>query len=60
MINDVCEEKLLGERAELSAASRSLRVTLDEYPEKGGKIDYERVTGVCKAPGTKKKKPKKK
>jgi len=33
---------------------------LDDYPMKGAKIDYERVTGVRKAPGTKKKKPKRK
>jgi hypothetical protein len=33
---------------------------LDDGPKKGGKIDYERVTGVRKAPGTKKKKPQKK
>jgi len=37
-----------------------LPATLGEYPVKGGKIDYERVTGVRKAPGTKKKKPKRK
>jgi len=55
VINDVCEEKPLGERAELNAASRSLQAALDEYPEKGAKIDYERMTGVCKASGTKKK-----
>jgi hypothetical protein len=33
---------------------------LDEYPKKGDKIDYGPVTGVRKAPGTKKKKPKRK
>ena len=33
---------------------------LVEYPKKGGKIYYERVTGVCKAPVTKKKKSKRK
>ena len=33
---------------------------LDEYPKKGDKIDYEPVTGVRKAHGTKKKKPKRK
>jgi len=33
---------------------------LDDCPKKGGKIDYEHVTGVGKAPGTKKKKPKRK
>jgi hypothetical protein len=60
VINDVREEKPLGERAELSAERKSLQTALDEYPKKGGKIDYERVTGVRKAPGTKKKKPKKK
>ena len=43
-----------------SAVRKSLQAALDEYPEKGGKIDYERVTGVRKAPGTKKKKPKRK
>ena len=34
----------------------SLQAALDEYPLRGGKIDYELVTGVRKAPGTKKKK----
>ena len=33
---------------------------LGECPEKGVKIDDERVTGVRKAPGAKKKKPKRK
>jgi len=37
-----------------------LPAALVEYPKKVGKIDHERVTGVRKAPGTKKKKPKKK
>ena len=60
MVNDVREEKPLGDRAELSAVRKRLQTALDEYPKKGGKIDYERVTGVRKAPGTKKKKPKKK
>ena len=41
-------------------ACKSLQAALDDYPMKGDKIDYERVTGVRKAPGTKKKKPKKK
>ena len=39
---------------------KSLQSALDDYPMKGAKIDYERVTGFHKAPGTKKKKPKKK
>ena len=60
VINDVREEKALGERAELSATRKDLQAALDEYPKKGGKIDYERVTGVRKVPGTKKKKPKRK
>ena len=59
MINDVREEKPLGEREELSAVRKSLQAALDDYPKKGGKIDYEHVNGVRKAPGTKKKKPKK-
>ena len=33
---------------------------LGRLSEEGCKIDYERVTGVRKAPGTKKKKPKRK
>ncbi len=60
VINDVREEKPLGEREQPSAVRKSLQAALDDYPKKGGKIDYERVTGVRKAPGTKKKKPKKK
>ena len=60
MINDVREEKPLGERAELSTVRKSLQAALDDYPMKGAKIDYERVTGVRKAPGVKKKKPKRK
>ena len=57
VVNDVREEKPLGERKELSAARKRLQVALDEYPEKSGKIDYERVTGLRKAPTSKKKKP---
>jgi hypothetical protein len=60
VINDVREEKPLGNRAELNIVRKSLQAALDEYPKKGAKIDYERVTGVRKAPGTKKKKPKRK
>ena len=60
VIKDVREENPLGERAEPSAARKTLQAALDEYPKKGAKIDYERVTGVRKAPGTKKKKPKRK
>ena len=58
VIKDVREEKPLGEGAQPSAARKSLQAALDDYPTKGAKIDYERVTGVRKAPGTKKKKPK--
>ena len=58
VIKDVREEKPLDERAELTVVRKSLQAALDNYPRKGGKIDYERVTGVRKAPGTKKKKPK--
>ncbi len=60
MINDVREEKPLGDTVELSTVRKSLQAALNEYPKKGGKIDYERVTGVRKAPGSKKQKPKKK
>ena len=42
------------------AVRKRLQEALDNYPEKGGKIEYERVTGVRKAPGTKKQKPKRK
>jgi hypothetical protein len=48
------------DQATLNIVRKSLQAALDDYPKKGGKIDYERVTGVRKAPGTKKKKPKKK
>lgn len=60
MINDVREEKPLGDTVELSTVRKSLQAALNEYPKKGGKIDYERVTGVRKAAGTKEKKPKRK
>ena len=60
MIKDVREEKPLSERAQPSEVSKSLQAALDDYPLKGAKIDYERVTGVRKVPGTKKKKPKRK
>ena len=60
VIKDVREEKPLSERAQPSAVRKTLQAALDDYPMKGAKIDYERVTGVRKAPGTKKKKPKKK
>ncbi len=60
MINDVREEKPLGDTVELSTVRKSLQAALNEYPKKGEKIDYERVTGVRKAPGSKKQKPKKK
>ena len=60
VVNDVREEKPLGERAEPSAVRKSLQAALDDYPMKGAKIDYEHVTGVRKAPGAKKKKPKRK
>jgi len=56
VVNDVREEKALGERVELGAVRKRLQAALDKYPKKGGKIDYERVTGVRKAPGTKKQK----
>jgi hypothetical protein len=48
------------DQAALSAVRKRLQAALDNYPEKGGKIEYERVTGVRKAPGTKKQKPKRK
>ena len=35
---------------------KSLQVALDENPVRGGKINYERVVGVRKAPKSKKKK----
>ena len=60
VINDVREEKPLSERAQPSAARTTLQAALDDYPMKGAMIDYERVTGVRKVPGTKKKKPKRK
>ncbi len=60
VINDVREEKALGDTAEPSTLRKSLQAALDEYPKKGSKIDYERVTGVRKAAKTKNKKPKRK
>ena len=56
VIEDVREETPLGKRVDLGAVHNSLQAALDEYPLRGGKIDYELVTGVRKAPGTKKKK----
>ncbi len=56
VIEDVREEKPLGERAELSTVRKSLQSALDEYPLRGGKIDYERVVGIRKVPKSKKKK----
>jgi hypothetical protein len=50
----------LGERAEPSVARKSLQAALDDYPNKGSKIDYQRVSGVRKAAKTKNKKPKRK
>ena len=60
VIKDVREEKPLGEGVQPSDVRKSLQAALDDYPMKGAKIDYERVTGVRKVPGTKKKKPKRK
>ena len=60
VINDVREEKALGDTAEPSTVRNSLQAALDEYPKKGSKIDYERVIGVRKAAKTKNKKPKRK
>ena len=60
VIKDVREEKPLSEKVQPSAVRKTLQAALDDYPPKGAKIDYERVTGVRKVPGTKKKKPKKK
>ena len=54
--HDIREEKPLGERAELSTVRMSLQSALEAYPLRGGKIDYERVVGVRKAPKSKKKK----
>ncbi|MEM7143511.1 MAG: sulfatase-like hydrolase/transferase [Verrucomicrobiota bacterium] len=56
VIDDVREEKALGEPEELRDVRLRLQATMDEYPEKGAKIDYERVTGERKAPGGQKKK----
>ena len=60
VINDVREEKALGGTAEPSVVRKSLQAALDEYPNKGSKIDYQRVIGVRKVAKTKNKKPKRK
>ena len=54
VINDVREEKPLGENKKLTSVRKSLRTGLNEYPEKGAKIDYELVSGVRKLFKTKK------
>lgn len=50
VVNDVREQKALGEQEKLRAVRKRLQTALDNYPEKGGKIEYERVTGVRKTP----------
>ena len=57
VVNDVREEKSLGDKAGPSKVRKRLQAALDQYPEKGGKIEYERVTGVRKTLKAKKKKP---
>ena len=60
VLNDVREKKPLGESEELNAIRKSLQAALDKYPEKGGKIDYNRVKGTRKTPEELKKKKQKK
>ena len=60
MIKDVREEKPLDDITVLNNVRKSLKEAIDDYPMKGAKIDYERVSGVRKDPGTKNKTPKRK
>ena len=53
IVNDVREEKPLGETAKLNTVRKSLLGALNEYPKQGTKIDYERVTGTRKKPAKK-------
>ncbi|MEM9281940.1 MAG: sulfatase-like hydrolase/transferase [Verrucomicrobiota bacterium] len=50
VIDDVREKKDLGGVEELSRMRETLQSALESYPEQGEMIDYERVTGVRKAP----------
>lgn len=50
VIDDVREMNVLGDVEEFRAVRERLQSALDSYPEKGAKIDYERVTGKRKTP----------
>ena len=50
----------LGDITVRTVVRKSLKEAIDDYPMKGAKIDYERVTGVRKDPGIKNKTPKRK
>ena len=56
VIKDVREERPLGETVKLNSVRKSLQSALAEYPLRGGKIDYDRVTGMSQHSETKKKK----
>ena len=50
VIDDVREMNVLGDVEELRAVRERLQSALDSYPQRGAKIDYERVTGKRKNP----------
>ena len=60
VIEDVREEKPLGDITVRNNVRKSLKEAIDDYPMKGAKIDYERVSGVRKDPEIKNKTPKRK